>query len=151
MKKVLKWIGIVIGSVFLLIGILVFWLFSSQQKHNKIAIPYIEETVPVISTWDANKSINYFSEEAQKSFSSEDFNKVMKFLSKMGELQSLGVPQFQTVSSSVTASNGKQVLVRYLVPAEYENGTAEITITLEYNNKRYRYYSFNLNSMALTE
>ncbi len=151
MKKVLKWIGIVIGTIVLLVCLLGFWVYSSQQKHNKVAIPYIEETVPVISTWKSDAAINLFSDEAHKSFSSDDFNKVMIFLSKMGELKSLGLPKFQTVSSSMTTANGKQVLVTYLVPAEYENGTAEITIVLDYSDDTYRYHSFNLNSMALTE
>ena len=150
-KRILKWIGIFLAVLFLviLLGILFAWLKSGE--YDETAIPYINEVVPILSEWDPDKARPYFLPAALESASEEDFQKLFSFLSKMGLLIELGEPQFSNVTSGVTIKDGAATIVTYTVPAEYEYGDAQLTLRLVEDGESFSIYYFNLNSSALMD
>ena len=150
-KKFLKWLGIAILVVVVLIAGIYIWVSFTASKYNETAIPYIEKVMPELSKWDVSVAKQYMSPEALQSVSDEDFGKLMKFLSKIGSLKSIEEPQFQKVNSSVTAGTGTLTTVIYAFTAHYENGDATITLRLKPVDSGYEIYYFNVNSMVLAE
>ena len=151
LKRILKWIGIfVAGLVILFVLVAVYTGYISAQ-YNETAVPYIEQAIPIISEWDADKARPYFTSNALEKTSEEDFQKLFHWLSKMGELLSFGEPGFSNVTSGATLNEGPTTIVTYTVPAVYEYGEAMITIRLVDLGDSFEIYYFNFNSTALMD
>ena len=151
LKRGLKWIGIfVAGLVILFVLVAVYTGYISAQ-YRETAVPYIEQVIPIISEWNADKARPHFTSQTFENTSEEDFQKLFHWLSKMGELLSLGEPAFSNVTSSAMLNEGSMTIVTYTVPAVYEYGEAMITIRLVDLGDSFEIYYFNLNSTALMD
>jgi hypothetical protein len=150
-KKILKGLGIAfLLLVILFVGIGV-WTGYKSAAYKETAVPYIKIVVPEISKWDHALMKSYMSPETFEGVTDANFEKVVSYLGKMGALISMEEPVFQTVSSSATVQNGAATIVNYSVLAKYENGDANISISLKEVEDSFEVYKFNLNSMALAE
>ena len=151
----MKKIFIILGGIFLVIIIafigmgLFTWYRSSQ--YAEVAIPYIEKTVPEISKWDAEQIKTYMAPEVLAETPDEDFRKIIKYLSKLGPLISLGEPKFTKIYSGANLDHGKQIIVTYVIGAVYEKGDATITISLLDKGESFQIYHFHIDSLAMAE
>ena len=149
--KVFKWLGIgFLGVVVLFIGILAYTGYM-RSGYDETAVPYIKEVVPVISEWDTEKARQYFIPSAFDDFSDEDVEKLFRWFSKLGKLESMGEPEFTQVYSGTTVQEGASTYVTYTVLARYENGDALLTIQLIDLGDSFAVYQFNVNSNALLD
>ena len=143
MIKVLKIIGIIILSMILLFSGCAFYAYQQGQSYETTAIPYIEEVLPKISTWDLETNKLYSTPESNESMKDEDLSKLLKWLSKLGKLNSIEKPQFTRIM------NGNYIT--YVFIAHYENGDATITMQLKDENGKFLINGFHVDSMALIE
>jgi hypothetical protein len=150
-KRILKWIGIFVSGLVILFVLAAVYSGYKSTQYDETAIPYIEQVIPIISEWDVDQARSYFTSKALENTSEEDFQKLFRWLSKMGKLLSLGEPQFSNVTSGATLSEGSITIVTYTVPAEYEYGEALITIRLVDLGDSFEIYYFNLSSTALMD
>ncbi len=148
-KKILKGFGIFILVMVVLVVLVAAYTGYKQSEYSETAVPYIRNVIPKISTWDPQKAKIFFVPGTFDNVSDEDFEKLFKWFSKLGQLKSIEDPQFLSVNSSATTSEGANTIVTYSIEAHYENGDATITIKLLDLNESFEVYSFNVNSMAL--
>jgi len=150
-KKVFIVLGVIFSVlIFLIAGIGAFTWYKSS-KYEDTAVPYIKAVIPELSKWDTEITKSYMAPEVQKEITDDDFNKVIKYLSKLGSLASFEEPNFTNIYTGATLESGKTTLVTYTIDAVYENGDAVITITLLDLGNSFNVYKFYINSMALAQ
>ena len=141
--KFLKIISIIIFSMILLFSGCAFYGYQKGQSYEATAVPYIEEVLPKISNWDLETNKMYSTPESNESMKDEDLSKLLKWLSKLGDLESFEKPQFTGIM------NGN--LIKYVFIAHYKNGDATITMQLKDDNGKFLIDRFHVDSMALIE
>ena len=147
--KIIKWIGLVVLLLIIVIAGLAIWSSYKSTAYENTAVPYIKKVIPEISKWNAELMKTYMASETLKDVTTEDFSKMVNIFSKMGKLISIEEPVFKNTSYFNTVRNGSVAQVTYTVLGKYENGDAKITITLNEQGKTFKIYRFNLDSMAL--
>lgn len=143
MIKVLKIIGIIFLSIILLFSGCAYYVYQKSAAYETTAVPYIEEVMPKLSTWVLEVHRLHSTPESNETISDEDLLKLLKWLSKLGGLNSIEKPQFKGVM------NGN--FITYVFIAHYENGDAGITVQLEDDNGKFLINQFHVESMALIE
>jgi len=122
-----------------------------SSEYSETAVPYINEKIPELSTWDPEVAKKYLAPGILAETKDEDLEKLMRWFSKLGALQSIEEPQFINVSSNATVANGQQTIATYTIMAHYENGDAAITMRLLEVEGGFKIYQFHLNSNALID
>jgi hypothetical protein len=146
-KKIL--IGIVI-VIFVIVGLFASiggWAYYKSSSYEKTAVPFIEKVIPELSMWDIYTFREYLSQEFIDETSDEDLNKIIGFMSKMGDFYSMDAPKFVHVNT--TMGNESVTLITYSVSGYYENGDANITIILREIVGGFEVYKFHIDSPAL--
>jgi len=150
-KKLFKWIGIFLLSLIVILLLAGIYTGYQQSKYEKVAVPFINRIVPLLSEWKVEKIKPLFTEEALSNFTDEDLDKMFSWLSKLGELKSFAEPQFVNISSGTSVRRGASTIVTYSILAQYEKGEAHITLRLLDKDGAFEIYHFNINSKALLE
>lgn len=150
-KKILKWLGIILLGIILLFILVAAYTGYKQSEYKETAVPYIKEVIPAISEWDTEKAKPFFVPSTFDNVSQEEFEKLFRWFSKLGRLQSIEKPEFNQIHSGATVREGANTIVTYTVLAHYENGDAQITIRLLDLGDTFEIYHFNVNSTALIE
>lgn len=151
MKKVLMGLGgifLVIVLAFAGMGLFA-WYKSSQ--YDDTAVPYIKATIPELSTWDTDLIKSYMAPTVLEETTGENFAKIIKYLSRLGTLITVGEPIFTRIHTGANLADGKQTIVTYTIDAVYENGDAVITMSLLDLGSSFQVYNFHINSIALIE
>ena len=152
-KFIIKTFFKTIGILFLVLIVLLVcaggWTGYKSSGYEKTAIPFMEKAIPEISKWDSDIMKSYMAPETMSEVSDAEFSKMVKILSKMGALISIDEPMFQSVSSSTTSKYGAMTAVTYKVKAIYENGDATLNIVLKESGDSFKFFRFNVDSLAL--
>jgi len=143
MKKFLKVLGIIFLCIILLFIALGLYVSTKTSEYEVTAVPFINEVIPKLSTWDVEVFKEYSTHESNEASSDEDLSKLLRWFTKLGKLEGIGVPVFKSIM------NGN--LITYIIPVKYEAGEATITLTLRDTDGEFLIHYFNLNSLALVE
>jgi len=150
-KTALKVLGIIFLFIIILFGSVGIYTYMKSSEYSETAVPYINEKIPELSTWDHEVAKKHLAPGILAETKDEDLEKLMRWFSKLGALQSIEEPQFINVSSSATIANGQQTIATYTIIAHYENGDAAITMGLLEVEDGFKIYQFHLNSNALID
>jgi len=150
-KRIFKRILLGILLVFLFFALVGLWTWKEQSDYESTAVPYLKSVVPEMATWNPDVAWDHLAEEIRDVTNRHDHAKVIRYLSSLGTLDSLGHPQFRQVTSSATVGKGTQKLVVYQIPAVFEKGEASIDVTLLDDDGQFSIYAFRVNSMAFAE
>ncbi len=134
-------------------GISGFFIYRGIQSshYEGTAVPYIRQVLPQISTWNPEMMKEYMVPEVLETVSADNLTNLMKGLAKLGELQSIGEPSFQSKSTGGVVDSTQQPVVTYTVKAQYSTGEATVTISLLDKGESYQVYHFNFQSRALVQ
>ena len=80
------------------------------------------------------------------SFQTERGRKVVTMFKKLGALKSHEKPQFFGSKRGVSIGEGAYDVVNFVVPAHFEAGDAQITLTLSKSGDKYLIHTININS-----
>ncbi len=149
MNKVFKILGIIFLLIIILFAGVAAYTYMKSSEYSKTAIPYINEKIPELSTWESSVAKKYLAPEILAKTQDADLERLMRWFSKLGSLKSIEEPQFINVSSITTISSGQQTIVTYTILAHYEKGDATITMRLLEVEGGFQIYQFHLNSNAL--
>lgn len=149
MKKFFKILGILVVVSALLFGAVLFWAVSKTNEVKAEATPFIEESIPLISTWEVSKFEHLLSTKGRTTINNKEGQKVLKYLSKIGGLKSFKPPVFIKSTSSIKTSNRSREIAIFTVEAEFENGVGIFTFVLSKADSKYKIDSINFNSNAL--
>lgn len=151
MKKTLMILGAIFALV-IVVGVIGFVFLSikgtSLDKESKA---YVDEVSPIIlANLNRETLFQYASEDLKNSASTEEFDKIFSWLSKLGQFQKYNGSQGQA-NISVTAKSGKKITGYYEAQAEFESGPAKIRITAIKEGNDWKILGFYINSMALAD
>ena len=150
-RRIFKWIGIAILMLILLFVAAGFWTWKAKSDYELTAVPYLREVIPEIAEWDSEVLWNHYSSDTRNGTSRESHDKIVRIMSRLGELKVMDDPEFSEVTSSAATSTGARTIVTYVVQAKFENGDATITARLLDDDGVLSIHGLNVNSMALYE
>ena len=149
MKKTLKIIAIVLLALILGIGGCIGWFKYQESSYATTAIPYIKETLPLLSTWEVSVAKTHMTQEGLQGTSEEELKKLMDWFKKLGKLDSFEEPKLVHVSVGANAGPSKKLLI-YTIEAQFEAGAATITLRLsDLGSGKFKIHGLNINSAAL--
>lgn len=150
MKKELKKFILYVIAVFV-IGLSAYFFYGSYQSslYDGRAVPYIQEVLPKISTWDPEVVKQYMAPEVLQTVTDENLQNIMGALAQIGELQSVGEMKFKKKATGGAGDLVKDPVITYTVNAQYSSGDAKVTISLLDKGDSYEVYHFNFESEAL--
>ena len=133
----------VIGSFFLVLIIIfacVFiWFGINSSKYTEEAKPYLDTNIPVALSWDFEQLKPLLTPESLEAFETERGQKVYKMFSKLG------------AKTGVTTSSGAFDIVNFSMPARFEAGDAQVSVTLALVDESYKIHYLHINSDAFLE
>ena len=150
MRKDLK--KFVIYAIFVFItGFSAFFYYGYYQssQYDGTVIPYIQEMLPKLSTWDPVIVKQFMAPEVLRTVPDEDLKNIMGALAGIGELQSIGEMKFKKKATGGVGDLVQQSVITYTVNAQYSSGETIVTIALLDKGGVYEVYHFNFESAAL--
>ncbi|MDX2494352.1 MAG: hypothetical protein QNK27_05275 [Desulfuromusa sp.] len=123
--------------------------YYQSSQYDGTVVPYIQEVLPKISTWDPEIVKQYLAPEALRRVSEENLVNILGALADIGELQSIEEMKFQKKSTGGEHSAVQEPVITYTVKAQYSTGAATVTISLLDKGGAYETYHFNFESEAL--
>ena len=126
------------------------YMYVQSSHYEKTAVPYINEVLPKISTWNPALAKEYMAPEVLSRISPAELESLMLSLSKIGELKSVGEPEFKKKSSGEDMTSEQQPVVTYTLDAQYTSGEAKVTISLLDKGDTFSVYHFNFQTEALS-
>ena len=122
-----------------------------EEKYNGTAIPYIEEVLPELSSWDVERVTPCMAPEVMRTISPEDLERLLKSLSQIGTLQSIGDATFKNESKGDNVKYADAPVITYDIETQYSTGPATVTLSLLCRDGGYQVYYFNFQSQALAQ
>ena len=126
LKRILRWLGIAIAAIILLIVVIFGMSRCSAAKYDPPVSRLAAELVPLLSTGDVAQVKQFFVPEALPKDSAE-VDKYIRAYQKLGKYKSHGAPEFKAIRKVAGAPYSTQI--DYQIPAEFEAGHALISAT----------------------
>jgi hypothetical protein len=121
-------------------------LLSKGNDIKKLTLPIVKEFIPVASSWKFEQCKRYFHPTLLAQVPNYKFKMIFKKFSSLGKLKSTEEPQMTGFYTQMLLTGKRCTDVTYQIPAKYENGKAEINITLVNDGNRYKVCRFTINS-----
>ena len=151
MKKFFKYLGFgILSVVVFFIGIIVITSLGGIDKEETF-IPFIEETIPKLTTWEIEPYQLLMSKESMESSTSDQWHLYLNKLKKLGTFQKLGVPELQNSKVVSATSTGTTTYAIYLVPLTFDTGEAHVELGLQHNDGKTEIYNIRFLSDLLLE
>ena len=150
MRKDLK--KFIIYAIFVFVaGFSAYFGYGAYQssQYDSTAVPYIQEVLPKISTWDPEVVKQCMAPEVLQNITDENLRDIMGALAQIGELQSIGEMKFKKKATGGVGDLVQQPVITYTVNAQYSSGETIVTIALLDKGGIYEVYHFNFESDAL--
>lgn len=152
MKKFRNYIALIVFwviSMLTIIGGSIYYKKHQGNEYDKLAIPYIQRVVPILSTWDPSATEALMAPEIAETIPKDKYIRAMDFFSQLGALEKMEKPEFEKAHIDEETDIGKQTLLEYNVDTLYENGQAAIHLMLLERNGSLEIYRFNFSSETL--
>lgn len=145
-KKILIGCGAITGlGVVAVVGVLIF-VTAKKRQYDRIALPYLEEVMPVLSSWSSEEFEPYWAPEVAAKNDPQKLRRLFKMFRQLGELESYDEPAFRNVTASTSVPYPAVVL--YVVVAQYEAGQATLSLKLVPTEDSLKVWSLHINSDA---
>lgn len=114
-----------------------FWYGISADKYDETVIPYLDKTLPQMTSWQYSKLKPLLTPQAQSEFETETGRATFILFTKLGKLQSIGKAQYGSKGSEFSEGLGEVELISYTVPVEFDTGPAVVKLNLVINGDSY--------------
>lgn len=146
MKSCLSVIGGIFLVLILIVGGCIAYMALVGGKLDASSKAYADKAVSAIaSTWSEDELIARESPQFKKAASREELDQLFKKFRELGPLQSSEEIRGDA-KVNFTTTDGKVVTAVYVEKATFQNGKAEITITLIQNDGLWQILGFRVNS-----
>jgi hypothetical protein len=132
-----------------IVGGSIYYKTYQGSEYDKLAIPYIQRVVPILSSWDPRATEALMAPEIAETIPKDKFIRAMEFFSQLGSLEKMEKPEFEKAHIEEDTDIGKQTLLEYNVETTYENGQANLQLMLLERNGSLEIYRFNFSSETL--
>jgi hypothetical protein len=146
MHPVLKRSLIFIALILLGLALYVMMFSMNARSYDDTAVPYLNSTLPVIARWNFSELAPMLSPKARAEFETDKGKDVYRLFTQLGELKSIGKPQYIADQSEFSEGLGEVDIVSYTIPVVFESGPAVIKILLAGNGESYYIHHLGISS-----
>ncbi len=146
MHPVLKRSLIFIALVLLGLALYVILFSMNARRYDDTVVPYLNHALPVVARWKFAELVPMLSPEALANFRTDKGKDVYRQFTRLGELKSIGKPQYIADQSEFSEGLGEVDIVSYQVPVNFETGSAVIKILLAANGESYFIHHLGISS-----
>lgn len=122
------------------------WYGIKADRYQETAVPYLQAAVPVLTSWEYGQLKPLLSPTARLDFEHDKVQAAYRALSRLGQLQSMGKPQYVSDRFDSIDGLGDVEAIDYQVPLEFDSGPAMIKITLVADGEIYYVHHFGIHS-----
>jgi hypothetical protein len=147
MKKLLMILGVIFAALILLLGVSAAIFIPRTLKLDKEATEYIKGNVPKITDgWNSKNLIDRATPELLSEVKSqEEWDRLFAAFQQLGSLRHLDQPKGSVFSGAFT-KQGSYTIGNYTVQADFEKGSADISIQLLRVGTEWKINGFHINS-----
>jgi len=148
MKKFLMISGIVFWVLILIIAAFFIWGIHLDATSKS----FVDQNVPVIvSNWSEQELLKKASIELKAIASNERADKTWTGFTKLGVLKKYNGSKGRSNQNAIFLPGkdgriGYEVTAKYVAEADFQNGSAKITIDLIRQNGEWKFFSFDVDS-----
>jgi len=151
MKKLFKILGFgLLSVVTFFVAIAAISMIGAVDK-EKVFVPYIKAAIPKLTTWDMSEYKALMSEQGLKGATPEQWELYLSLFSKLGTLESVGIPELQSWKTMSGIPKGKTTYAVYLVPLVFDTGSAHVELGIQHNKSKMEFYSVRFLSDLLIQ
>jgi len=151
MKKIFKFIGIGLLGIVIFFAVIVATTMIGSIDKEEVFIPYIEFAVPRLTTWNIAEYETLMSKEGFEACTEEQMQLYLTLFSRLGTLESMGIPELQGWRNNVDSHRGRVVTATYLVPLTFDTGEAHVELGLQHLKGKTEICSVNFKSDLLIQ
>ena len=149
MKNVLMIIGMFAVGCFVCVAIIIGIFAYFGTKYDASSKSYVDANVPaIIGNWSAGELEKRESDQFRNATSDDKLNELFGVFNRLGPMKSYGGAKGDA-NMNVTPGTGFQVTARYIVSATFQNGQAEVLVTLILVDDQWQILGFRVNSPLL--
>jgi hypothetical protein len=149
MKNVLMIVGMFAIGCIVCLAVLVGIFIYEGVKYDSSSKSYVDDNVPaIIDNWTQSELEKRESDQFRKATSEDDLTKLFAIFARLGPLKSYDGATGDA-NLNFMSSTGLQITARYVVNATFQNGHAEILVTLIEENGQWEILGFRVNSPVL--
>ncbi len=141
-RRSLIFFGLLLGGLVLYS----LWYGIKADRYEDTAVPYLQEAIPVVTSWEYEQLKPLLSPSARRDFENEKMQTAYHAFNRLGQLQSMGRPQYVTNRFDSIDGLGDVEAIDYQVPLEFNSGPAMIKITLIADGEVYYVHHFGIHS-----
>lgn len=123
--------------------------YMQSAKYDGTAIPYIEQVLPELSSWDVDRVSQCMAPEVLATISPENLVELLKSLSQIGTFQSISEATFKNKAVGDNVKYADAPVITYDIETQYSSGPVMVTLSLLDRDGKYQVYYFNFQSQAL--
>ena len=151
MQRILIVMGIVFLSILIIIILMVFFVLTGGRRLDMQSKKYMDSAnISIISAWNMQELIKRASPELKAATSDADLEKIFNLFRKLGGLKKYNGCEGGT-NVSLSTQHGKIITAEYVAKAEFDNGSATITVKLIKHANNWQILGFNIDSKAFLE
>ena len=149
MKKVLMILGAVFGVILISIAIAVGYAAYNGKGLDEESKRYVDAAVPaIVKNWDMTEMLSRTSPEFSKATKTEDLEKLWIMFRKLGAMKIYKGSKGES-NQMINLPQGTTITAKYSADVEFENGPAQILITIIKRGDDWQILGFKVNSSAI--
>ncbi|MBI4697107.1 MAG: hypothetical protein HY749_24140 [Gammaproteobacteria bacterium] len=130
LQRIFKWAVSAALAILLCIYLLYGYLQRQEDVYRQTYVPFLNSTIPSISTWDPKRVASLFVEKARPNVLSPESVAALALYSHLGKLKDFEAPVFERVETGMDPVLGTYKVVVYSTKAIFENGSAVLTMNV---------------------
>ena len=127
------------------------WYGMKADRYDETAVPYLESTIPELTSWQFYRLKPLLSPVARQVFENEKVRMAYRDFSRLGRFQSMDKPQYIASSFDSSAELGDIEVIDYEVMLQFDSGPAAIKIKLLSDGKSYYIHHFSIQSEIFSD
>ena len=149
MKKFFTVLGSIFLALIVLGGIAIAFVAIRGNALDKESKAYADSAIPAIATgWNKKELLGRASPEFKKAVTSDQLDRLFRWVSSVGPLQKCEPAQGQATMSATTQT-GKVISAQYTAKATFQKGEATIKLRLIKHGDQWQILNFHVDSPAL--
>jgi len=125
------------------------YVYTSKQEDNyaQTAVPWMEQNLPEITTWEIDQTWNRLAPEAKAIIDRRQLDAILNQYELMGIYQGMENPEFSRLASALSLFSG-DAKINYSAKLHFSNADAILTITLVQRQGEFMIYNMNMGEMT---
>jgi len=146
MKKLLIVLGSIFAAIIVIVAILAVIFIPYWLRLNKEAKTYLTNNLPIIvAHWNPQDVFDRATPQLINNAKPEDVDKLYATCRQLGLLKHLGTPELGNIGSQAFTKQGTYTYGNYTIHADFQNGSASISIQLLHVGTGWKINQFHIN------